>query len=81
MHDIILQNPGLRKISFIAHSIGGLVARYAIGKLYKPSERTSDGCEKDLLGTISGLMPMNFITLATPHLGSQGNKQVFFLWN
>ncbi|KAE9451598.1 hypothetical protein C3L33_16503, partial [Rhododendron williamsianum] len=27
-------------------------------------------------GTIGGLEPMNFITVATPHLGSRGNKQV-----
>ncbi|KAL0887555.1 hypothetical protein Bca101_011538 [Brassica carinata] len=26
---------GLKKISFVAHSLGGLVARYAIGKLYE----------------------------------------------
>lgn len=25
---------------------------------------------------IAGLEPMNFITFATPHLGSRGNKQV-----
>jgi len=27
---------------------------------------------------IAGLEPMNFITFATPHLGSRGNKQVLF---
>lgn len=27
-------------------------------------------------GKIAGLEPVNFITAATPHLGSRGNKQV-----
>ncbi|KAG2311531.1 hypothetical protein Bca52824_023088 [Brassica carinata] len=26
---------GLKKISFVAHLLGGLVARYAVGKLYE----------------------------------------------
>lgn len=36
---VIRHRPGVRKISFIAHSLGGLVARYAIGRLYEePSQ-------------------------------------------
>jgi triacylglycerol esterase/lipase EstA (alpha/beta hydrolase family) len=61
----------MRKISFIAYSIGGLVARYAIGRLYNAPENEADG-----VGTICGLMALNFITLASPHLGSIGHKQV-----
>ncbi|XP_078173471.1 putative lipase ROG1 [Carex rostrata] len=63
--EVIGERPEIQKISFIAHSIGGLVARYAIARLYRP--RT---------GNICGLEPINFIAVATPHLGSRGNKQV-----
>lgn len=78
MLEIIQTNPNIRKISFVAHSLGGLAARYAVGKLYKPANH---GNEKDSLGdtsegTICGLEAMNFITVATPHLGSMGNRQV-----
>lgn len=61
-----------------------MVARYAIGRLYRPpkenlEERPSDGvCDDNPRGTIIGLEAMNFITVATPHLGSRGNKQVLF---
>lgn len=74
---MIKRKPRMRKISFVAHSVGGLVARYAIGRLYRPS---SKGNPEDLStkATIAGLEPVNFITVATPHLGSRGNKQVVF---
>ncbi|XP_028794539.1 putative lipase YOR059C [Neltuma alba] len=84
--DVIRRKPNMRKISIVAHSVGGLVARYAIGRLYRPSEREcmDDSCttesKEDLSGTICGLEAMNFITVATPHLGSRGNKQVPFLF-
>ena len=58
------------------------MARYAIGRLYRPlknenSEHSSpNGSEEDPRSTLCGLEPMNFITVATPHLGSRGNKQV-----
>lgn len=82
------QNTGsLKKISFLAHSLGGLFSRYAIAVLY-----SSDNLQKDMHddyvngksqsgsslkpGSIGGLEPINFITLATPHLGVRGNKQV-----
>jgi hypothetical protein len=81
---------GLRKISFIAHSLGGLFARYAISILHslKAKETGSsanvmpitEGSEISRLapglGTIAGLEPINFITLATPHLGVRGKNQV-----
>ncbi|KAI3704948.1 hypothetical protein L1987_75178 [Smallanthus sonchifolius] len=76
--EVIKQKPNLRKISFVAHSVGGLVARYAIGRLYRPPE---EGLTvEESTATIGGLVPMNFITVATPHLGSRGNKQVPFLF-
>ncbi|KAK6262103.1 hypothetical protein QUC31_007919 [Theobroma cacao] len=84
--DVIQEKPNLRKISFVAHSVGGLVARYAIGRLYRPpkeedkEDMSGNGCKEEPRGTIGGLEAMNFITVATPHLGSRGNKQVPFLF-
>ncbi|KAH6790476.1 alpha/beta-Hydrolases superfamily protein [Perilla frutescens var. frutescens] len=81
--EVIKRKPNLRKISFISHSVGGLVARYAIGKLYKPPMKESGEellTNEESNGTIAGLEPVNFITVATPHLGSRGNKQVPFLF-
>lgn len=84
--DVIQEKPNLRKISFVAHSVGGLVARYAIGRLYRPpkeedkEDMSGNGCKEEPRGTIGGLEAMNFITVATPHLGSRGNKQVAFLY-
>ncbi|KAK4431695.1 ATP-dependent 6-phosphofructokinase, chloroplastic [Sesamum alatum] len=84
--EVIKRKPGLRKISFVAHSVGGLVARYAIGKLYRPpdggsaEEGSTNVSTEESKGTIADLQPMNFVTVATPHLGSRGNKQVPFLF-
>ncbi|XP_022730804.1 putative lipase YOR059C isoform X1 [Durio zibethinus] len=84
--DVIQEKPNLRKISFVAHSVGGLVARYAIGRLYRPpkeevkEDTSGNGCKEEPMGTIGGLEAMNFITVASPHLGSRGNKQVPFLF-
>ncbi|CAB79432.1 putative protein [Arabidopsis thaliana] len=77
---VVKHRSGLKKISFVAHSLGGLVARYAIGKLYEqPGEVDSlDSPSKEKSargGEIAGLEPMNFITFATPHLGSRGHRQ------
>lgn len=82
--------PQVSKISFVAHSLGGLVARYAIGKLYenRPVSGSSDSigkvgsdseqCHDEQVceARIAGLKPVNFITVATPHLGSRGHRQV-----
>ncbi|RRT76310.1 hypothetical protein B296_00008032 [Ensete ventricosum] len=78
---IVANNPGLQKISFVGHSLGGLIARYAISLLYEKSiqKRSSEEngeCEDHTLGTTSGLEPINFITFATPHLGSRLHKQI-----
>lgn len=83
--ELIKHKPELRKISFVAHSVGGLVARYAIGVLYrppvgaKPTDSSDNSSLENSRGTIVGLEAVNFITVATPHLGSRGNKQVPFL--
>ncbi|XP_047323705.1 lipid droplet phospholipase 1-like [Impatiens glandulifera] len=74
--------PDLEKISFVGHSLGGLIARYAVAKLYKKTT-TEENHEKGIIfieeeeakGTIAGLEPVNFITVATPHLGCRGHKQ------
>ncbi|XP_072991218.1 putative lipase YDR444W isoform X2 [Typha latifolia] len=87
VRSVIARRRGIQKISFVAHSLGGLVARYAIGRLYEPQNRaksssSAEGCLDEgncLEGRIVGLEPMNFITSATPHLGSMGHKQLPFL--
>ncbi|XWS24049.1 hypothetical protein CRYUN_Cryun28dG0067600 [Craigia yunnanensis] len=88
---VISRRPSVQKISFVGHSLGGLVARYAIALLYKQdltreNSKTNGDCGTDHLGDsspegkfkgkIAGLEPMNFITFATPHLGSRWHKQV-----
>ncbi|XP_024022926.1 putative lipase ROG1 [Morus notabilis] len=90
---VIKRHPGVQKISFVGHSLGGLIARYAIAVLYErditrePKQSQENGdCRTDgpedprseerIKGKIAGLEPMNFITSATPHLGSRGHKQV-----
>eukprot|EP00891_Asterochloris_glomerata_P004532 jgi/Astpho2/4532/Aster-00121 len=67
----VARYPHLERISFIGHSMGGLLCRYAVGKLY--DEET---------GLVAGLRPTHFITMATPHLGCeavQGPAQVPFI--
>ena len=46
----------IQKLSIVGYSLGGLVARYAIGLLYSR-------------GWFDRLEPINFTTFATPHLG------------
>ncbi|KAK2660052.1 hypothetical protein Ddye_006585 [Dipteronia dyeriana] len=88
---VVKRHPGVQKISFIGHSLGGLIARYAIARLYKRdvtgelpqgngecrNNESGDQCLKEKFkGKIAGLEPVNFITSASPHLGSRGHKQV-----
>ncbi|KAK8473972.1 hypothetical protein V6N13_143569 [Hibiscus sabdariffa] len=88
---VISRHPSVQKISFVGHSLGGLVARYAIARLFEQdltqeNSQTNGGCRTDQLGDswpegklkgkIAGLEPMNFITLASPHLGSRWHRQV-----
>lgn len=88
VRQVVQRRRNLRKISFVAHSLGGLVTRYAIGKLYEPAlnetssfdtDKPSDQQQMPGGGKIAGLEPINFITSATPHLGSRWNKQVSFI--
>ncbi|XP_024627888.1 uncharacterized protein [Medicago truncatula] len=90
---VVKKTESLKRISFLAHSLGGLFARYAIAVLY-----SHDTYNKDQLGDlahsmagnsqstsftkggmIAGLEPINFITLASPHLGVRGKRQLPFL--
>jgi len=48
----------LKYISFVGNSLGGLYTRYAIKELFDEEK-----------GTIAGLIPSHFMTVATPHLG------------
>ncbi|XP_028794789.1 uncharacterized protein LOC114750366 isoform X2 [Neltuma alba] len=89
---IVGKTKSLKKISFLAHSLGGLFARSAIAVLYssytsnanKPSKNcvveNSQRTSSSTGGVIAGLEPINFITLATPHLGVRGKKQLPFLF-
>ncbi|XP_028064620.1 putative lipase YDL109C isoform X2 [Camellia sinensis] len=90
---IVKRTESLKRISFLAHSLGGVFARYAIAVLYSPA--AFDGDQSNDLpastnanlktacssrrGMIAKLEPVNFITLATPHLGVRGKKQLPFL--
>ncbi|XP_074568286.1 lipid droplet phospholipase 1 isoform X2 [Curcuma longa] len=87
----VVQKMGsLQRISILAHSLGGLFSRYAVAVLYSTDSLHKDQVddyrnrntqmENSLkLGSIAGLEPINFITLATPHLGVRGKKQLPFL--
>lgn len=50
------EGKGIKKLSVVGYSLGGLVARYVIGLLFSK-------------GWFSKLEPVNFTTFATPHLG------------
>ncbi|KAG5561852.1 hypothetical protein RHGRI_004781 [Rhododendron griersonianum] len=87
---VVKRTDSLKRISFLAHSLGGLFARYAISELYSPAALSPDECDEvpastnsksktaspSRRGLVAGLEPVNFITLATPHLGVRGKKQL-----
>mmetsp|Transcript_29985 Transcript_29985/g.41436 ORF Transcript_29985/g.41436 Transcript_29985/m.41436 type:complete len:417 (+) Transcript_29985:149-1399(+) len=50
--------PDIRRISFVGHSMGGLIARFAVGLLREGN-------------FFKRVEPINLITLATPHLGTR----------
>ena len=60
----------IRKLSVVGYSLGGLVARYAIGLLYHK-------------GYFERIKPMTFTTFATPHLGVRTPSKGYpnHLWN
>lgn len=65
-----LANP-YRKISFIGHSLGGLVQIYALGYLHDKTQGKIFKVDK------GGLEPYNFITLATPWLGISAENPAY----
>lgn len=94
VQQVIQKTPSLKRISFLAHSLGGLFARYAIAVLYRENsdthvqvglvEKKSMAELKDQYtnipkATIGGLEAISFVTLATPHLGVRGKNQLPFL--
>ncbi|CAH9081195.1 unnamed protein product [Cuscuta epithymum] len=79
---VVKTRGSLKKISFIAHSLGGLIARYAVAVLFTKNLSTTANRKlvcSSIQRFIAGLEPINFITLATPHLGVRGNRQLPFL--
>jgi len=60
----------ITKISVIGYSLGGLIARYAIGLLFHR-------------GVFEKIQPVNFTTFATPHLGVRTPLKGYHshLWN
>ncbi|KAD3640003.1 hypothetical protein E3N88_29226 [Mikania micrantha] len=70
------------EISFVAHSVGGLVQDMLLGDFIDDLESIDDllvANSEETKATIGGLIRVNFVTLATPCLGSRGNKQVVYL--
>eukprot|EP01118_Nematostelium_gracile_P018863 TRINITY_DN8533_c0_g1_i1.p1 TRINITY_DN8533_c0_g1~~TRINITY_DN8533_c0_g1_i1.p1 ORF type:complete len:275 (-),score=59.31 TRINITY_DN8533_c0_g1_i1:212-1006(-) len=63
---IIEDNKSIKKFSVLGHSLGGMFARYAIGLLHDQ-------------GLFNNLEMMNFITMATPHLGSRRSNRSHWL--
>lgn len=62
IRDLEQNGSKVTKISLVGYSLGGLVARYAVGLLY-----TS--------GLFDTVQPINFCTFATPHLGVRAPKK------
>ncbi|OJJ76002.1 hypothetical protein ASPBRDRAFT_192179 [Aspergillus brasiliensis CBS 101740] len=60
----------IKKLSMVGYSLGGLVARYALGLLYSR-------------GWLDKLEPVNFTTFASPHVGVRNPVKGAwgFLWN
>ncbi|EGG13976.1 esterase/lipase/thioesterase domain-containing protein [Cavenderia fasciculata] len=55
----------IKKISIIGHSLGGLITRHAIGKLYQH-------------GYFNNVQPIQYISLSSPHCGSRRPKSTAF---
>ncbi|KAI1192734.1 putative serine esterase-domain-containing protein [Nemania serpens] len=64
------QGGNVTKLSLVGYSLGGLVARYAIGLLYAK-------------GVLDEVEPVNFTTFATPHLGVRAPLRGWYdsVWN
>ncbi|KAF3490750.1 lipase/serine esterase [Arthroderma uncinatum] len=58
----------IRKLSVVGYSLGGLIARYAIGLLYAK-------------GYFDDIEPVNFTTFASPHVGVRSPARKSHFWN
>ncbi|KAK2873602.1 hypothetical protein FQN49_002245 [Arthroderma sp. PD_2] len=58
----------IRKLSVVGYSLGGLIARYAIGLLYAK-------------GYFEDIEPVNFTTFASPHVGVRSPARKSHFWN
>jgi len=68
--EVVKNNPSLKRISFVGHSLGGMYARYVSARLF------DEGTRK-LCGTLE---LMNFVTLSSPHLGVRSTLNPVFEW-
>ncbi|KAK6589743.1 hypothetical protein RS030_1151 [Cryptosporidium xiaoi] len=78
--EVIKKNPTLKKISFIGHSLGGLYNRAVLPLLADVNIANNKNIDSggENLGLISGLIPMNFISIGTPHKGVLRDKCTLF---
>ncbi|KAI5300553.1 hypothetical protein KEM56_002360 [Ascosphaera pollenicola] len=60
----------IKKLSVVGYSLGGLIARYAIGLLFARGYFDKDR-----------ITPVNFTTFATPHVGVRNPARRNHLWN
>ncbi|KAI4236468.1 MAG: hypothetical protein LQ349_002540 [Xanthoria aureola] len=70
LEQLIQAGTPIAKLSIVGYSLGGLIARYAIGLLYSK-------------GWFEKIKPINFTTFATPHLGVRTPLRGYHsqLWN
>ena len=70
LEELIKAGTPIAKLSIVGYSLGGLIARYAIGLLYSK-------------GWFEKIKPINFTTFATPHLGVRTPLRGYHsqLWN
>ncbi|KAL8845055.1 MAG: hypothetical protein Q9176_000727 [Flavoplaca citrina] len=70
LNEFIQGGTPIAKLSIVGYSLGGLIARYAIGLLYSK-------------GWFETIKPINFTTFATPHLGVRTPLRGYHsqLWN
>ncbi|KAL8893720.1 MAG: hypothetical protein Q9192_004989 [Flavoplaca navasiana] len=70
LNELIQGGTPIVKLSIVGYSLGGLIARYAIGLLYSK-------------GWFETIKPINFTTFATPHLGVRTPLRGYHsqLWN
>lgn len=70
LEDLGREGHKIKKLSMVGYSLGGLVARYAIGLLQSR-------------GLFDQIQPVNFTTFATPHLGVRTPLKGYWshIWN